>query len=190
MTPPADLKATSSSAPLGDKGVALISIDRPGKLNALTSSMVSELAGIVEQVNKDKVLRAVTLTGNGRAFCVGSDIGEAGPLLPSRVGVRYAEDYGDVLGSLHKPAIAAVNGYAFGGGLELALACDIRVGLTERKFRCTRDQARVDWGQRPVRPTVANVGPGNAAQMVLTGDPLTPRPHSAWRLITHACRAR
>jgi enoyl-CoA hydratase/carnithine racemase len=167
----------------GDKGVALITMDRPAKLNALTSSMVGELAGIVEQVNKDKGVRAVTLTGNGRAFCVGSDIAELERFPnPWEFGARC--DYGDVLRSLHKPVIAAVNGYAFGGGLELALACDIRVASRNASFAAP--EIKLGWigGSGQCALLARNVGPGNAAQMLLTGDPIDAETALAWRLVT------
>ncbi len=166
-----------------DDGAALITIDRPGKLNALTSSMVSELSVIVKRVNNDKHVRAVTLTGNGRAFCVGSDIAELDRYSsPWEFGRR--EDYGDVLRSLRKPVIAAVNGYAFGGGLELALACDIRVASRHASFAAP--EIKLGWigGSGQCALLLRSIGAGNAAQMVLTGDPIDAGTALAWGLVT------
>ena len=181
MTAPRDREGHIVLGPAED-GAALITIDRPGKLNALTSSMVSELAAIVDRVNGDKLLRAVTLTGSGRAFCVGSDIGELDRY--STVGVRYARG---LRRCIEVPAQACDSGRE-----RLCLRRRPRArarmrhprGLTQRKFRGTRDQAWVDWGQRPVRPAVAQLGASNAAQMVLTGDPVDADTALAWGLIT------
>ena len=182
MTAPRDREGHIVLGPAED-GAALISIDRPGKLNALTSSMVSELAAIVDRVNADKLLRAVTLTGSGRAFCVGSDIGELDRYSTAwEFGTR--EDYGDVLRCLRKPAIAAVNGYAFGGGLELALACDIRVASRNASFAAP--EIKLGWigGSGQCALLSRSIGASNAAQMVLTGDPVDADTALAWGLIT------
>ena len=116
-----------------EEHVAVLTLDRPAKLNALTSEMTAELVRHVAAVNDTPGIRAVVLTGTGRAFCAGSDISGLDDYpTPWQFGLR--QDYGDVLRTLRKPVIAAVNGHAIGGGLELALACDIRIAADAATF--------------------------------------------------------
>lgn len=91
-----------------DEHVAVLTLDRPARLNALTGQMTESLAGHVAALNNDTDVRAVVLTGTGRAFCAGSDIAELDRYpTPWQFGAR--QDYGDVLRTLRKPVIAAVN---------------------------------------------------------------------------------
>jgi enoyl-CoA hydratase/carnithine racemase len=106
-----------------DNGVAVITLDRPQKLNSVTAQMSAQLLELVERLGTDDEIRVAVLTGSGsRAFCVGSDIGEVGA-YPDPWQFRNRRDYCDALRAIRKPVIAAVNGYAYGGGLELALTC-------------------------------------------------------------------
>ncbi|MDQ2064948.1 enoyl-CoA hydratase/isomerase family protein [Xinfangfangia sp. CPCC 101601] len=111
--------------------VAELRLNNPSKLNCFTNDMLAQLAGHLERVEGDPVVRALIVTGEGsRAFCSGADINAWGPLGPAefaRHWVRSGHRLFDRLARLAKPTIAAMNGHAFGGGLELAAACDIRV---------------------------------------------------------------
>src|SRR5689334_10814432 len=123
--------------------VAVLSVNRPEALNALNSKVLDELAHAVDAVGKDAELRVVILTGAGpKAFIAGADIGEMAGLTP--VQNRHFAGLGAAIlrkmETMDKVWIAAINGYAFGGGLETAMACDIRymadtgkptIGLTE-----------------------------------------------------------
>jgi enoyl-CoA hydratase/carnithine racemase len=151
--------------------VAVLTLDRPAKLNALTSEMTAELAGHVAGLNARPDIRAVVVTGTGRAFCAGSDIAELDRYAtPWEFGLRH--DYGDILRTLRKPAIAAVNGHALGGGLELALACDIRIAADSASFAAP--EVKLGWigGSGQSALLAHSVGPSNAAVMLLTGDPV------------------
>lgn len=112
-------------------GVAELRLDNPAKLNCFTVDMLAQMAGHLEVVEGLSEVRAVVLTGEGeRAFCSGADINAWGDLTPAefaRAWVRGGHRLFDRLARLGKPTIAALNGHAFGGGLELAAACDIRV---------------------------------------------------------------
>ena len=171
-----------------DQHVAVLTLDRPAKLNALTSAMTAELAGHIADVNADDSVRAVVLTGAGRAFCAGSDIAELdGYATPWEFGRRA--DYGDVLRTLRKPVIAAVNGHALGGGLELALACDIRLAAPGATFAAP--EIKLGWiggsGQSALLAHCA--GPANAALMLLTGDPVDAATALRWGLVSEITAA-
>ncbi|HEY5351033.1 MAG TPA: enoyl-CoA hydratase/isomerase family protein, partial [Streptosporangiaceae bacterium] len=148
--------------------VAELTIDRPAKLNAFTPPMTGALAGHVARLNDDPEIRVVILTGTGRAFCAGSDIaGLDDYATPWQFGNR--PDYCDAIRALRKPVIAAVNGYALGGGLELALGCDIRLAAGPATFAAP--EIKLGWiGGGGMSALLAHsIGPGNAAVMLLTG---------------------
>lgn len=171
-----------------DGAVAILTVDRPAKLNALTAAMTTQLAAHLDRINRDGEIRVAVLTGSGRAFCVGSDIGELdGYDGPWEFGRR--RDYGDLLRRLDKPIIAAVNGYAFGGGLELALASDIRVAAESASFAAP--EIKLGWvgGSGQCALLAQSVGPGNAAWMVYTGDAIDASTARSWGLVTQVVPA-
>src|SRR4051794_11231439 len=155
-----------------DGYVGLLTLDRPAKLNAATRSMSAELLELIPRIDEDPSIRAVVVTGAGdRAFSVGSDVGELdrydGPWH-----FRNRRDYCDALRPLRTPVIAAVNGYAYGGGLELALSCDIRLASSAASFAAA--EIKLGWiGGGGVTALLATSVPaGDAATMLLTGDPV------------------
>ena len=114
--------------------IATITLNRPKKLNAVTPDMASAITAHVERCNRDDAVRCVVITGAGeRAFCAGSDIGEL-DRYDTPWNFRNRPDYCDAIRRLLKPTIAAVNGYAFGGGLETAMSCDIRIASDTAQF--------------------------------------------------------
>lgn len=116
---------------LHDGRIAELRLDNPAKMNALTVEMLEQLAAHLEVIERDAGVRAVMLTAEGeKAFCTGADINGWGDLSPaefSRHWVRHGHRIFDRLARLSKPVVAVLNGHAFGGGLELAAACDLRV---------------------------------------------------------------
>ena len=168
--------------------VAVLTIDRPAKLNAFTPPMTEALAGHVTRLNDDPEVRAVVLTGTGRAFCAGSDIaGLDDYATPWQFGNR--PDYCDAIRALRKPAVAAVNGYALGGGLELALGCDIR--LAAEPATLAAPEIKLGWiGGGGMSALLAHsIGPGNAAVMLLTGDPVDTATALRWGLVSEVLPA-
>jgi len=115
--------------------VAQLRLDNPSKLNALTGSMLAALDAHCATLERDDDIRTVLVSGEGtRAFCAGADISEWAGLSPSQFArnwVREGHRIFDRLARLSKPTIAVLNGHAFGGGLELAIACDIRIMATD-----------------------------------------------------------
>ena len=153
-------------------GLARITINRPDKLNALNGTVISELGKAVEAVAADPAIHAVILTGAGpKAFVAGADIGELttqGP-MDGKARARAGQMVFRAFERLNKPVIAAVNGFALGGGCELAMACHVRIASDTAKF----GQPEVKLGLLPgyggtVRlPRI--VGKGRALELLLTG---------------------
>ena len=157
---------------LDDDGVGLITLRRPEKLNAVTKAMSAELFSVVSRVAEDRTVRALVITGAGeRAFSVGSDIGEV-DAYPDPWQFRNRRDYCDALRELRVPVIAAVNGYAYGGGLELALSSDIRIASTKAAFAAA--EIKLGWigGGGVTALLSASLSASDAALMLLTGDPI------------------
>jgi enoyl-CoA hydratase/carnithine racemase len=164
--------------------VATITLDRPAKLNALTPAMARDLVAAVGECNGDDDVRAVVLTGEGeRSFSVGSDI-TALDSYATPWDFRNRVDYCDALRRLLKPSIAAVNGYALGGGLETALSCDIRLAST--RARLGAPEVKLGWigggGMSAFLSRAA--GPSNAALMLMTGDPVDAEQALRWQLVS------
>ncbi|MEV1240087.1 enoyl-CoA hydratase/isomerase family protein [Nonomuraea sp. NPDC049750] len=164
--------------------VAVITLNRPAKLNAITPEMAGALRACLDRVDADPAIRAAVLTGAGeRSFCVGSDIREL-DAYATPWEFRNRGDYGDAVRALRKPIVAAVNGYAYGGGLELAMACDIRLAATTATFAAP--EIKLGWigGSGQSALLAHSVGPGNAATMLLTGDPIDAARAKDWGLVT------
>ena len=118
--------------------IAELRLDNPAKMNAFTVEMLHQLAAHLEVIDRDPAIRAVMVTATGdRAFCTGADINAWGNLTPTEFARHWVRDghrIFDRLARLSKPTIAVLNGHAFGGGLELAAACDLRVMAPEARL--------------------------------------------------------
>ena len=155
-----------------DNGIATITVNRPDKLNALNAAVITELGDAVSKLETDASVQAVVVTGSGpKAFVAGADIGELAQ-CDRETGERLSRTGSETfrrLERLPKPVAAAVNGFALGGGCELAMACHIRVAAEHARF----GQPEVKLGTIPgyggsVRlPRL--VGRGRAAELLLTG---------------------
>jgi enoyl-CoA hydratase/carnithine racemase len=169
---------------LVDGAVALVTINRPDKLNSVTPRMSATLELFATWANDAEEVRAIVLTGAGdRAFCAGSDIRTLDSYA-TPWDFRNRRDYCDALRALRKPIIAAVNGYAFGGGLETALTCDIRIASLHATFAAP--EIKLGWvGGGGMTALLANsIGASNTALMTMTGDPIDAARALAWGLVS------
>ena len=167
-----------------DGHIAVITIDRPEKLNAMTPDMAASLVALADRCNEDDAIRAVVLTGAGeRSFCAGSDI-RALDGYTTPWSFRQRQDYCDAVRRIVKPVIAAVNGYAFGGGLETAMSCDIRIASANASFAAP--EVKLGWigGGGMATFLRAAVGPSNAALMLMTGDPVDAETARQWGIVS------
>lgn len=167
-----------------DGFVGTITINRPEKLNAMTPEMAAALVEAVTEFNSDDSIRCVVLTGAGeKAFSAGSDIRTLDD-YDTAWNFRNRPDYCDAIRALLKPSIAAVNGYAFGGGLETAMACDIRIAASNASFAAP--EIKLGWiGGGGMAVNLAHaIGPSNAALMVMTGDPIDAATAEKWGLVS------
>lgn len=167
-----------------DAHIATLTLNRPTKLNAVTPEMTDAIRAYADRVNRDRDIRVVVLTGAGeKAFCAGSDIRELDS-YETPWEFRDRPDYCDAVRGMKKPVIAAVNGYAFGGGLELAMSCDIRLASTRASFAAP--EIKLGWvgGGGQVAFLVHSIGPSNAALMTLTGDPVEATDAHSWGLVS------
>jgi enoyl-CoA hydratase len=156
-----------------DDGLAIITINRPDKLNALNAETIRALDAVVREVRDDEAIRAVILTGSGeKAFVAGADIAELAQMGPID-GVQVSRDGQQtfrMLEALPKPVIAAVNGFALGGGLELAMACHVRIASSRAKFGLPEVKLGIIPGYGGTTRLPRLVGRGRALELIMTGD--------------------
>ena len=160
----------------GQDGIAVVRINRPDRLNAIDPETNDALRAAWADVERDEGIRCAILTGAGeRAFCVGAEIGTMLPALRDQALAN--RDDGTFCGMTRvpptrKPIIAAVNGFAFGGGLEIALACDIRIASENARLGLPEVQLGVLAGGGGVSRLPRFISPALASEMLLTGDPI------------------
>ena len=155
-----------------DDGIATVTVNRPDKLNALNATVIDELATIAAELRHDPSVRVVILTGAGaKAFVAGADIGEIAAIDGAR-GREFAERGQAAfraIEALGKPVIAAVNGFALGGGCELAMACHIRLASPAARFGQPEVKLGVIPGYGGTVRLPRLVGRGRALELLLTG---------------------
>jgi enoyl-CoA hydratase len=164
-------------------GVALITINRPEKLNALSRGVVEELGQAAGRMAEDAEIRAGILTGAGeKAFVAGADINELAAVsaLEARAYALRGQQVFRKLETLGKPVVAAINGYALGGGLELAMACTVRFAAENAKLGQPEVKLGLPPGYGGTQRLPRLVGSGRALEMLLAGEPITAA--EAWRI--------
>ena len=169
------------------ENIGIITIDRPEALNALNSTVILELIDVIGQVEQDGELRALIITGEGRSFVAGADIGEQCPmdLTAGRNWGRRGSALMRRIEKLEIPTIAAVNGFALGGGCELSMACDIRLASEKAKF----GQPEVGLGITPgfggTQRLARIVGVSNAMELILTAKNINAQQAKEIGLVSH-----
>ncbi|MEG1257288.1 short-chain-enoyl-CoA hydratase [Clostridium sp.] len=150
--------------------VAIVKLNRPKALNALNSGTLREIDFVIEQISKDEEVYAVILTGEGKAFVAGADISEMQNLnaLEGKQFSMLGNEVFRKLEKLEKPVIAAVNGFALGGGCELAMACDIRIASVKAKFAQPEAGLGITPGFGGTQRLARLVGEGIAKQLIYT----------------------
>ncbi len=156
--------------------IATITLDRPEALNALTVPMKAELLAALQAVARDRSVRAVVLTGAGRAFCAGQDLKERLEPDPTPLAVEVRERYNPIVRAMRampQPIVGAINGVAAGAGASLAFACDVRVAAEGASFVLAFGRIGLvpDSGATWFLPRL--VGPAKAAEMALLGTSLS-----------------
>jgi enoyl-CoA hydratase/carnithine racemase len=176
-----------------DGPVATITLNRPEKLNALTLPMLAALEAALVTIDADPEIRVVVIKGSGsKAFSAGADVvawSSLAPLDMWRTWTRTGHRVMERLESLRQPTIAALNGIAYGGGLELALACDLRLAADHVKLAAPEVGIATvpGWGMTTRLATV--IGPARAKQMILTGLPIDAERAASWGLVSEVVPA-
>jgi 2-(1,2-epoxy-1,2-dihydrophenyl)acetyl-CoA isomerase len=158
------------------ESIATLTLDRPEALNALTAALKRDLLAALRRIGRDRSVRAVVLTGAGRAFCAGQDLKERlAPDAPP-LSVVLRDEYNPIISamrSLDQPIVGAINGVAAGAGASLAFACDVRIAAEDASFALAFGRIGLvpDSGATWLLPRL--VGPAKAAELALVGTPLS-----------------
>jgi 3-hydroxypropionyl-coenzyme A dehydratase len=173
---PSEMKYILIDLQARDEGIAILKINRPEVLNSLNRESMSELSTAIDIVGADDKIKVVIITGTGgRSFCAGADIRYVVNIDPIEA-EKYATFIHGLLNkieNLEKPVIAAVNGYALGGGCELALACDLRIASSNAKIGQTEVTVGIPPGWGGTQRLLRIVGPSKTKELIYTGKMIT-----------------
>ncbi|MBI2931657.1 MAG: enoyl-CoA hydratase/isomerase family protein [Planctomycetes bacterium] len=163
--------------------IAVVTVNRPDKFNALNTQVIAELADCFTTLRSNAAIRAVILTGAGEmAFIAGADISVLAELDPqeARENAMRGQRLTELIENLGKPVIAAVNGFALGGGCELAMACTLRIASENAKFGQPEVKLGIIPGYGGSQRLPRLVGKGRALELILTGEHIDAQ--EAWRI--------
>jgi len=154
-----------------------IYLNRPDKLNAINEQLMKDLRQAVDELVADDQIRVIIITGLGKAFCAGADISQFKTLngLTAWEFAKKGRELMDYIENLPKPTIAMINGYALGGGLELAMACDIRIAAEEAQVGLPEITLGIYPGFGGTQRLIRLIGKGKAMEMMMTGDRIPAR---------------
>lgn len=170
-----------------DGAVAALQLNRPQKKNAFNGEMRQELEHALNTIARKAEIRAVVLTGNDEIFCAGADISEMGGPANAESSYHHAREFQilfDQVESLPQPVIAAVSGYALGGGCELALAADFRIASESARFGLPEITIGAFPGGGGTQRLPRLIGAAKAKELILGGDPITAHEALAIGLVT------
>ena len=169
---------------------AVLTINRPEALNALNSQVLSDLKAALDELKKEADLRCLIITGAGpKSFVAGADIGEMSTMNPKK-GEAFGIAGNKVMSQLASfpcPVIAAVNGYALGGGFELALACDLRLASEKARFAFPETGLGITPGFGGTQRLARLVGPALASELIFTGRTVKADEALAKGMVSHVC---
>ena len=171
-----------------DGHIGILTINRPKVLNALNGDTLKEIDAAIDQLSADSEVRAVIITGAGeKAFVAGADIAFMQTLKPleARYFARLGQKVFSKIENLNKPVIAAVNGFALGGGCELSMACDIRVAAENASFGQPEVKLGLIAGFGGTQRLTRLVNPGLAKELLFTGDPIDAATAKSIGLVNH-----
>jgi len=156
-----------------DNGIGMITLNRPKALNALNSELLKELNGLLDEIAQDDSVKVVVITGSGdKSFVAGADIAEMQSMSPmeGRAFGKFGQAIFNKLENIPQPVIAAVNGFALGGGCELAMACDIRIASDRAKFGQPEVSLGIVPGFGGTQRLPRLIGKGRAKELLYTAD--------------------
>lgn len=171
-----------------DGAVAVLTFDRPEQLNTFTGAMGAELEAAYREADDDEAVRAVVLTGAGRAFCAGADFSDGAAVFdsPEDRGEFRSDPFGFHAWDVRKPVIAAINGHAVGIGLTMALQCDLRYVLADAKLGIVQNRRGINPDLRSHWTLPRLVGHGRATELLLTGRMFSGVDAAAWGIALEA----
>jgi enoyl-CoA hydratase len=180
-------------AVMSEDGIATVTLDRPAKLNAIGPEILADLDRRLAEIDVDPNMRVVIVTGSGdRAFSVGADVDAWSALEPLDMWRSWIRDGHRVLqrlAHLRQPTIAAINGYAFGGGLELALAADIRIAADSATFALPETKIGTVPGWAGTTRLPEAIGGARAKQMIFSGRRIDAVTAEQWGLVNEVVAA-
>ncbi len=172
-----------------EENVAVVTINRPTKLNALNKATIEELHHAFNELDKDKTIKAILVTGSGeKAFVAGADIAEFAHFSETEGKELAAKGQAllfDFVQNLGTPVIAAINGFALGGGLELAMSCHFRIASTNAKMGLPEVTLGVIPGYGGTQRLAQLVGKGRAMELILTASMIDAETAKSYGLVNH-----
>lgn len=175
------------------QGILYLTINRESKLNALNFATLTELREIFDEVSDNREIKAVIITGSGdKAFIAGADISEIAELneLNARKFAENGQEIFSMIENCHKPVIAVVNGFALGGGCELAMACHMRIAVAHAKFGQPEVNLGIIPGYGGTQRLTYLIGRGKANELMMTGDMIGAEEARSLGLVNHVLQTK